>query len=245
MDDETSIVAPPRDYSNIFQLQDPIVLDDFLRESLTFVAETITGALAVGKTGALVAGGRIVQALLKGQAFKQWGKEFHALRDAGKIPDDFAEKKYGFQTWVKLMTIIDEESPDADRLEALKAAFYAVNKVGVEDQGRIVEYQLWRVSKQLNSGDVLLLKTFYEKDHHFGEMQYGQWLAQLTSLSGMEIMELVQLHLSRLLEFRLLIEPQNALTQKKAEISGFGRRLYANINIYRIDLESAARQTSE
>jgi hypothetical protein len=113
MNDETSIIARPRDYSNIFQFQDPTVLDAFLNEPLTLVAETITGALAVGKTGAMVAGGRIVQALLKGQAFKQWGKEFHALRDAGKIPDDFAEKKYGFQTWVELMTVIDEESPEA------------------------------------------------------------------------------------------------------------------------------------
>jgi len=239
MNDETSLIVRPRDYADIIQLQDATVLDDFLKEPLTFIAETITGALAVGKTGAMVAGGRIVQALLKGQTFKQWGKEFRALRDAGRIPDDFAEKKYGFQTWVDLMTVIDEESPDVDRLEALKAIFYAVNKVNADDQDRVVAYQLWRITKQLNSGDLLLLKTFYEKDHHFGELQYGQWLAQLTSLSGMDVMELVQLHISRLLESRLLIETQTANVQKKAEISNLGRRLYSNINTYRIDLENA------
>jgi hypothetical protein len=236
MKDEESLILSPRDYSNIAKLEDPRVLEDFLDEPLTYIAETITGALAVGKTGVMVAGGRIVQALLKGQLFTQWNKEFRALRDAGKIPDDFAEKKYAFQTWVELMTIIDEETPDADRLEALKAMFYGVSTINKTDQERIVAYQLWRITKQLNSGDLLLLKTFHEKNLHLGEMPYAQWLSQVATLSGFGIVELVQLHVARLLEFKLFIEPQSPNVQKKAELSFLGRQLYSNINTYRIDL---------
>src|SRR5271168_1828734 len=120
MDDQTSLVLPPHDYFDIAKLQDPSTLEDFLEQPLTFIAESITGALAVGKTGVMVAGGRVVQALMKGMLFKQWNAEFKRLREAGRIPDNFAERKYGFQTWVELMTILDEESPDADRLKALK-----------------------------------------------------------------------------------------------------------------------------
>lgn len=140
MDDQCSLVRRPRDYSDIAKLEDSGVLEDFLNEPLSFIAETITGALAVGKNGVMVAGGRIVQALLKGQLFKQWSREFRALRDAWKIADDFAESKYGFQTWVELMTVIDEESPDADRLEALKAMFFAMNKVGAEKKDHVAGY---------------------------------------------------------------------------------------------------------
>lgn len=182
-----------------------------------------------------------MQALLKGQLFKQWAREFESLRTAGRIPDDFAEKKYGFQTWVELMTIIDEESPDADRLEALKAMFYGLNKIGVEAGESVLKYQLWRITKQLHSGDLLLLKALNDHDHHFGEMIYQNWLAQVTTLSGFGNTELVQLHVARLLEFRLLAEVQSAKIQKNSEITTLGRQLCANINSYRIDLENATK----
>ena len=232
----------PRDYSDIVKLEDPTVLEDFLDQPLSFIAETITGAFAAGKSGVAVAGGRIVQALLKGRMFKQWAKEFRALRNAGKIPDDFAESKYGFQTWVELMTIIDEESPDADRLEALKAMFYAANKVNADDKDRIVAYQLWRITKELNSGDLLLLKTFNEHPYLGGESPYPQWIAQIATLSAFGVIELAQLHISRLIEFRLLYELQSSQVQKKADITSLGNRLCANIQSYQIDLNSATSQ---
>jgi hypothetical protein len=243
MADQNSLITRPRDYSNIIHLQDPTVLEDFLKEPLTFIAETITGVLAVGKIGTMVAGGRIVQALLKGQSFKQWGREFRALRDGGKIPSDFADGKYGFQTWVELMTIIDEDSPDTDRQEALKAIFYAVNKIGLEDKDRVVAYQLWQITKQLNSGDLLLLKTLNERGHLGGTI-YDQWLAALTGFSGLGFQELVELHVKRLLEFRLLEEDRGAATRRPARLSMVGHRLCMNIATFRIDLDSATSQGS-
>ena len=86
--------------------------------------------------------------------------EFGALRDAGKLPRDYSNKKYARKTWVDLIRIIDEDSPDEDRLEALKAIFCAVNRVGTDEKDEIVAYQLWNITKQLNSGDILLLRTF-------------------------------------------------------------------------------------
>ena len=124
MAEELSIVTKPRDYSDIVQLLDPDVLG---KSSFSYIAELITGYLAVGNAGMFVASGRLVQAVLKGKLFQQWGNEFKKLRDAGKIPDDFGEKRYGPKTWEELMRIIDEETPDADRLDALKAMFYEVN----------------------------------------------------------------------------------------------------------------------
>src|SRR5580698_9707952 len=103
MGDQNNIILKPRDYSDIIKLEDPRILEEFLDEPATFIAETITGALATGKSGVMASGGRIVQALLKGQHFKQFSQELRAFREKGIIPADFAEKKYGFQTWVELM----------------------------------------------------------------------------------------------------------------------------------------------
>lgn len=235
-DDQGSLIQRPRAYSDIIKLEDPRILEEFLDEPATFIAETITGALATGKFGVMAAGGRIVQALLKGQHFKQWAKEFRTLREKGKIPDDFAEKKYGFQTWVELMTVIDEDAPDADRLEALKAVFYAVNAVGVEEKDRIQAYQLWRIAKQLNSGDLLLLKALNEKEHMIGgNSSTTQWTEQLASASGFGIGGLVSLHVSRLAELHLM----STSTISNPTITVLGRRLCSNIQTYCIDLEQA------
>jgi hypothetical protein len=240
MDGNESLVVRPREYSNIACLQDPTVLEEFLDEPLTFVAETITGAFAIGKTGVFVTGGGIFQALLKGKLFQQWDREYHALREAGKIPDDFADSRYAFQTWVDLMRIIDEDSPGPDLLEAFESMLCAVNKVNAEDKDRVRAYQLWQITEQLNSGDLLLLKTLCEHSHHFGKIAYQQWISQVANLSGSGVIELVQLQVERLLKYRLRYEAMSDQVQKAAQITSLGHQLCGNINTYRVDLGNAA-----
>ena len=61
------------------------------------------------------------------------------------------------------MTIIDEESPDPERLAALKAMFYAVNKVdagGLGEDSRVPAIS--DGEKKLTAGQLLYLKVCYE-----------------------------------------------------------------------------------
>jgi len=95
-------------------------------QPLTAIAEALTGALAAGPKAWTVMTGHIVQGILKGKLYQQVAQEIKELRAKAKIPDDSADEKkhkYGFKSWVELLTIIDEETPDADRLEAMKAMF--------------------------------------------------------------------------------------------------------------------------
>jgi len=247
MSEGSALITKPRDYSNIINLDDPGALEEFLNQPLTFIAESITGALAVGKNGLVLSGGRIVQALLKGRLFKQWAAEFKKLRETGRIPDDFADKKYGFQTWVELMTIIDEESPDADRLAALKAMFFAVNNVGATDGERIKAYQLWQIAKQLNSGELLLLRTVYLKKSLYASETihpnylnvYSNWASYMAKAIGHGSQGLVDLHEKRPTEFGLLIE-KNRMTgtidADNARLSELGLMFCANIENYELEI---------
>jgi hypothetical protein len=222
------------------------VLEEFLEEPLTFIAETITGAFATGTKGVTVAGGRIVQGILKGQVFKQFYREFKHLREAGRIPDDFAEKKYGFQTWVELMTIIDEESPDADRLEALKAMFFAVNKVGTTDGERIAAYQLWHIAKRLTSGEVLLLKVVYEgRGTYVGTLganaqSYRFWAEHIAKSAGHNIVGLVSLHEKKLTELGLFSERNypdgSGINPENARLTDLGLRFQKNLENYSLEM---------
>jgi hypothetical protein len=69
---DESLIAKPRDYSDIIKLQEPGVLEDFFDEPLPFIVATVTGALAAGKSGWILSSGRMVQAMLKGRLFQQW-----------------------------------------------------------------------------------------------------------------------------------------------------------------------------
>jgi hypothetical protein len=194
-DENKSIVQIPRDYSDIAKLQDPGVLEDFLAEPPTFIAEVVTGAIADGKKSLALVGGRIVQALFKGQLFSQFGKEFKRAREAGRLKDDFAERKFGLQSWVEMMTVIDEETPDPERLEALKAMFFAVNRPNITDQEQITQYQLWKITKGLNSGELHLLKTAYENRSTMSfNSNYLEWTKQMAVRTGFHALGLVELH---------------------------------------------------
>ncbi len=248
MADESTLITRPRDYSEITKLQEPGALEDFFDKPLPFIVATVTGALAAGKAGWFLSGGRLVQAMLKGRLFEQWSKEVKKFQEAGRIPDDFADKKYGFQTWVELMTIIDDESPDADRLEALKAMFFAVNKVGATDGERIKVYQLWQIAKQLNSGELLLLRTVYLKRSQYASEaahpsyvgRYSNWASYMAKAIGHNSQGLIDLHEKKLAEMGLLtargFNDGSSISDQNARLTELGSMFCLNIETYEIEM---------
>jgi len=148
MSDEKSVVLKPREpFGDAVLPQNADELAKFKDEPLPAITEAITGALAGEPKAWMVMTGHIVEGILKGRLFQEVSREIKELREKGKIPEDFADEKkykYGFKSWVELLTIIDQETPDADRLEALRAMFYSVNKTTAEDAERIIAYQLFR-----------------------------------------------------------------------------------------------------
>jgi len=241
MTKEPSLVVKRRDYSNITKFSDPLILEEFMDEPATFIAETLTGILGEGAKGVYASGGRIVQAILKGRAYKQWAVELKRLRASGRIADDFAERKFGFQTWVELMTIIDEDSPDEDRLEALKAMFYAVNRVDASEGDQVAAYFLWQIAKSLSSGELFLLKVAYEtRETYPPDSDYRNWAQMMARLSGHSLIGLISLHEKKLTELGLLSERQygdgSGINSKDARLTDFGIRFCENIETYRLDM---------
>jgi hypothetical protein len=94
--DDGSYIIKPKDPSAIVRLQDPTVIEQILESPLPVLAEIITGYIQTGNGFWAGFGARLAQAALKGRVFEQFGREFKQLRDKGKIPDDFADKGYGF-----------------------------------------------------------------------------------------------------------------------------------------------------
>jgi hypothetical protein len=251
-EEDVSIVQIPREPYDIAKLQLETEFDRFLEHPCSQALEAITGAFALGTRQLGVAAGRMAQAILKGQMYSQLAEEWRILRKAGKIADNLGETKYGLYTWAELMKLIDDECPDSERLDALKAAFYSINKINVSDADQIVAYQLWQISKELRSGDILLLRSIYAQINRAPDAQYRVWATHMAKVSGLEILELLERHEKHLTDM-LLMSPRYQVTgdiqhgiasginSQNNRLSQLGFRFCKNIETYKIDLDDARK----
>jgi hypothetical protein len=138
------------------------------------VLELVTGLLTIDKQGLRIKIGHFAQSVLQGNAAEQINREIKELREEGKIRD-FTEDERGTTTWAELMKEIDDGIPDTDKLEAMKVFFIEVNSVNATDEQRMLDYQLFRIAKSLDSGKLLILRAAYAIK---GEVGSGEWTIQ-------------------------------------------------------------------
>jgi hypothetical protein len=250
-DEDESIVLRPRESYDIAKLQIESEFERFLDHPVTQALEAVTGAFAVGVKQLGLSAGRMAQAIVKGQMYEQLAEEWRSLREAGKIPENLGETKHGLYTWAELMKIIDDECPDGERLDALKAAFYAVNKVSDGDADQIVSYQLWQIAKELKSGDILLMRTMYAEMNRSPNGSYHDWAAHMVRVSGFLIIELLERHERRLTEMLLMtprfqlardgIGEKSGITQQDNRLTPLGVRFCKNLETYKIALDDGRK----
>ena len=126
--------------------------------------------------------------MLQGNAQEQINREIKELREKGRIRD-FTEDERGTTTWAELMKEIDDGIPDTDKLEAMKIFFIEVNAVNATDEERMLNYQLFRIAKSLDSGKLLVLRAAYAmKDEVGGAGEWGiyRWAEAVSKKLGLD-----------------------------------------------------------
>jgi hypothetical protein len=252
-DEETYIIKPRDDPGAIVKLLDPSVLEQLLDEPMAVLAGVVSEYIKSGNGFLAGVGCRIVQAAFKAQLFQQFGREIDELRAKGKLPDNFSKNKNGYKSWIELMTILDEESPDEDRFEALKAMFYGVNKINATDRERILNYQLFQIAKALKSGELLVLRAIFES-YEAGEFNPNTndttpltiWLSRITNRGGLSLTGLVLRAEPVLIEQGLITrrvnssdvrDDQQVVFAANARLTDLGIRFREAIKSYRLDKE--------
>jgi hypothetical protein len=240
---DESVILSPKDPLLIVKLQDPTTIEQLLENPPAVLAELLAGWFASGNGFVAAAGCRIVQAAFKGEVFQQFATEFNYLRSKGKIPDNFKEKKYGQKSWVELLTIIDEETPDEDRLEALKAMFYSVNKINVTDGELVVNYQLFQIAKTMRSSELLLMRASYEWSKERQQPVAGngigvhEWVDLIGEKLGHNVRALIRKDEAALVANDLLekMDVMNRVTEANGRLTELGLLFCRNIETYHVD----------
>lgn len=238
----SSLILRRRDYADICSLQNATVAEQFLQEPMAVIAECVSGWLKLGAKETVVAVPRVALAALRGNAFEQFGREFDNLRRAGKIPEDYAEKKYGYSSLAELLSEIDSNPSDEDRLEALKAMFYSVNRVNATDGERIAAYQLFQLAKRLTGGQLLLLRAAELRFRSPGFSPVSDtsaWLGGVAKVMGHGILALIEQDEKVLMENNLLTGRQwgdgSGVADSNGRLTELAHKFYENIEQYRVD----------
>jgi hypothetical protein len=226
MDENESYIVKRQDLAEIIRSQNEQAIEGLLKDPLAVIAAAVNEYL-LHPSAFASAGIRIAHAALKGTLFQQFATEIADLRQKGKLADDFSKNKYGYDTWVDLLKIIDDEVPDEDRLEALKAMFYAANGMKEADGERIVAYQLFQIAKKLSSNELLILKALWQQKLE-GSTTHdaNNFYLKCQAILGHGETDLIILGYSRLPELRLA---------ESYRLTALGSTFCANIDKYRID----------
>lgn len=243
--DESFIMAP-KDLGEALIAKDIKGITRFLESPGTAIAETLTGLMQSEKsllaTGGEIAG-KLLQGALKGRLYEQLGSELEELRSKGAIADDPGSKKHGWNSWSELLNAIDQDVPDDDRFEALKAMFFDVNRVTASDKDGIVSYQLMKLARQLSSGELLLLKAIYQayrqsdlgpRNDHWEN--WDTWASRINNHYGNVPQSLLRLNEKQLEQLELISgrhpTEHHRVTTENNRITDLGVRFCKNIEDY-------------
>lgn len=208
----------------------------------------MTGVVVSEKKEAWLALSRVAQAALKGEIANQFLIELQRLKDKGKLADGFEKDQKRLSTWTEIMSAIDSGETDEERLTAMKSMFYAMNKVGMNDQEKILGYQLFQIAKKLSSGELLLLRTIYDQRdrlthlHASGwdgfDIPVKVWVEAVAKALGHGLEAIVELYEKALVE-NSLITPRNqngaAVVKHNGRLSDLGFQFVRNIQTYEVE----------
>jgi hypothetical protein len=246
-EEKETFVVKKRDVADIIQLRDPDALEIFLSDPIPVISRAIIEFMSHGPVALIGPGVRIVQGALRGELFQQAAKEVKDLQEKGKIDKNFEQRKYGFQSWVELLTVIDEDTPDEDRLDAMKAMFYSANRVNATDGDQILGYQLFQIAKRLSSNELLVLKSAYELSRRRpmpSSAGFIDWARGVSGHLGHNVVSLIE-HADRalvdnqLLSERTLPDRSGILYPDKWRLTDLGIKFCENIERYQTDRKGA------
>ena len=146
------------------------------------------------------------------------------------------------------MKEIDDGIPDTDKLEAMKIFFIEVNRVNAKDEKRMLNYQLFRIAKKLDSGKLLILRAAYAIKGEVGRGDWGiqRWADAVAKKLGHGLTALVLKDESALMELGLVSPhrdrtaglPNQVAMVDNGRLTDLGIKLCETIQNYQDRIES-------
>jgi hypothetical protein len=179
---------------------------DVIKDTLTQLAEGLTGIAASDRKELVFSVGHIVQSLRKGLFLSRFREEWNAYRDKGKIKDDYIGTEQHQACLQGLLEFLDHDSPDEIRFETLKKIFLVAATESASDRTSLLPYQFLKLCRGMSSGEIIVLNATYQiaKESFPDILAAAQWLEMIAERSGLKHPALVEIHEEQLIQKHLI-----------------------------------------
>lgn len=199
--------------TEIVDFEDRGQVEAFLDKPSNKLGQLITGILSADKKSYLITGSKLVGAWQKGNFFRQFGRELSGYIEKGIVKEDYFSNSYSRQSFIELLKFIDEDNFDAIKFNAMKSIFF--KGITVKESQEALSYELFQITKKLNSNDLLVLQAVFEisKSEFRNNLviedvskvnSVDEWLRYTSKQLGHELPGLVELSEQPLMDLKLI-----------------------------------------
>lgn len=114
---------------------------DVIKDTLTCLAEGLTGIAASDRKDLAFSVGHIFQSLRKGQFLSRLLDEWNSYRAKGRIKDDYVRTEQHQACLQELLLFLDNDCPDEIRFQTLKKIFLVAATEAASDRTSLLPYQ--------------------------------------------------------------------------------------------------------
>jgi hypothetical protein len=178
-----------------------------IKDTLTCLAEGLTGIAAADRKELAFSVGHIFQSLRKGQFLSKLLEEWNKFRQKGQIKDDYVTSEQHYVCLQEFLQFLDKDCPDETRFEVLKKVFIVAATEKVSDRNSLLPYQFLRLCREMSSGEIIVMNTTYEisKSKPLPDITgANNWLKIIADKSGFNHSSLVEIYEEELMEKRIL-----------------------------------------
>ena len=180
---------------------------EVIKNTLTSLAEGITGIAASERKELALSVGHIFQSLRKGQFLSRLGEEWDSYREKGRIKDDYIDTEQHKSCLQEVLDFLDNDSPDQIRFEVVKKVFLVAATEKASDRNSLLPYQFLRLCRGMSSGEVIILNATYRiaKSEEIPNISAANlWLNAIAKESGLGHASLVEIYEEELIKKHLI-----------------------------------------
>lgn len=196
--------------TNLVKVETKDDIMELISRPATVIVETLTGILSSGRPELISSSGRIVQSIVKNTTLQQLGREFEYFQRKGRIKEDYFATNKNQVTLIELLKFIDEETPDEERLKAMKSIFLASVSNEATENDEIMAFELIKICRTLSTKAIIVLKTAFnvtedEKSKvNKNSVNRSEWMHNIAINSDSINPDLVELAETELIEVKLI-----------------------------------------
>lgn len=117
----------------------------------------LSGLFAMERKDMILTAGRLLQGVINWEFLDTLHREWDRLRKDSQIRDDYQKTEQHHACLQQMLDFLDSDKPDKIRFEFMKKIFLSAATEKGQNTDSILPQQYMFISRQLTSGDILLL----------------------------------------------------------------------------------------